>query len=423
MSGRSRTSEIRVGLLMIFAAIGVLTLYRFAAGGPGFLASNRTVEVLFRDGQGLREGSTVRIAGIDSGRVVGVDLAEIDGIFRAKIKIALPVELAAKLKQDVRITIQSGLTGQSRVNVVSSGTSTVSLVPGQVVNGVETTFFDPILEQVGLGPVERSNISHTIGEVRSTVDALGPRVRQILTVLNDTAEGLRETADAVRPDVEATTQHVEELARRINSVGPKLEAALNRLDSVTLHADQLLAENRPNLKATVADVREVMAMAKDIAETDRKKIDKLLDGLDGTRARADRVLYQADIIATQGQQMITTQRADLERTIANVRDATDWGDRLVQKLFANPYFLSPFYKPSPEDVRVQAVYDTAQVFTKGARELHDAVKALESLQSAARTPEERAAVAKLYEKTVGLTSQLNATTQQLSESLKTRPKR
>ena len=46
--------------------------------------------------------------------------------------------------------------------------------------------------------------------------------------------------------------------------------------------------------------------------------------------------------------MLTRNRADIERTIANVRDATDWADKLVQKIFANPFVLSPFYKPTPE---------------------------------------------------------------------------
>ena len=32
-----------------------------------------------------------------------------------------------------------------------------------------------------------------------------------------------------------------------------------------------------------------------------------------------------------------------------MRDATDWGDKLVQKIYANPFVLSPFYKPTPED--------------------------------------------------------------------------
>ena len=48
--------------------------------------------------------------------------------------------------------------------------------------------------------------------------------------------------------------------------------------------------------------------------------------------------------------------------------------RLVQKIFQNPFVLSPFYKPNHEDLRVQAVYDTVLVFTKGAQELNDAVE-------------------------------------------------
>ena len=82
--------------------------------------------------------------------------------------------------------------------------------------------------------------------------------------------------------------------------------------------------------------------------------------------------------------MLTRNRADIERTVANVRDATDWGDKLVQKIYANPFVLSPFYKPTPEDIRVQTVYDTAQVFTKGAQELHDLVKTLDAMQARPR---------------------------------------
>ena len=57
--------------------------------------------------------------------------------------------------------------------------------------------------------------------------------------------------------------------------------------------------------------------------------------------------------------MLTRNKADIQRTVANVRDATDWADKLVQKIFANPFVLSPFYKPTPADIQVQAAYDSA----------------------------------------------------------------
>ena len=70
---------------------------------------------------------------------------------------------------------------------------------------------------------------------------------------------------------------------------------------------------------------------------DLPKIEKLLDGLEGSRARADRVLYQADQIAGQVSSMLARNRAEIERSVTNVRDATDWANKLVQKIFTNPF--------------------------------------------------------------------------------------
>ena len=418
MSDRASLREVWVGLAILLAMIGLLSLVALAGSGPAFLTSRRTVDVVFRDGQGLRAGSSVRVAGIDAGRVVDIDLTEVEGSLRARVKISLPADLARKLRQDVKVTIQSSLSGQARINIVASGRSAIALVPGQVVQGVETTFFDPILEQVGLGPVERSHLSHTITEVRETVDASAPRIRQILATLQETANGLHDSGETVRPSLESVATHVDSLARRLDAAGPKIDAALTRIDSLTGQADGLLTENRPNLQASLASIRELSAALQDIAVKDRGKVERLLDGLDGTRARADRFLYQADLIAGQSVQILARNRADIERTLGNVRDATDWGDKLVQKIYANPFVLSPFYKPTPEDGRVQTAYDTAQVFTKGAQELHDLIKTLDVMQARARTEAERQEVLKLQRTIQEVAGRLGQTSQLLAESLK-----
>jgi phospholipid/cholesterol/gamma-HCH transport system substrate-binding protein len=291
-----------------------------------------------------------------------------------------------------------------------------------VVQGVSSTFFDPILEQVGLGPVERSHLSHTISEVRQTVDAAGPRLRQILGTVQETATGVRESAETIRPALESSAGNIEDLVKRVAAAGPKIEAAIGRLESITTQADGLLTDNRPNIRDTIAGLRDLMATVQDIANKDRVKVEKLLDNLDVTRARADRVLYQADLITSNGAQIMTKGRADMERTVANVRDATDWGNKLVQKIFANPFVLSPFYKPTPEDVRVQAVYDTAQVFTKGAQELHDLVKTLDAMQTKSTTPAQRQEVTQIQQHIQAVTERLGQTSQRLADALKPAPR-
>lgn len=418
MNERASRREVMVGLVIVVGLSGLLGLLIMAGGGPGFLSTRRSFDVVFRDGQGLREGSPVRVAGIDSGRVTDIELVEYEGALRARVRVSLPTALAKKLKQDVKVTIQPNLTGTSRVNIVSSGRSGVALVAGQLVQGVETTMFDPILEQIGIGPVERKDLSHTIAEVRATVDAAGPRVREILTSLQETAAGVRESADSVRPAVEATVTNIEDLSKRISASTPKIEATLTRLESVTGHVDGLIAENRQNLRATLASVRDLTATMQDMSAKNRFKVERLIDGVELTRARADRVLYQADVLAGQGVEMMTRNRANMERTISNVKDATDWADKLVQKIYANPFVLSPFYKPTPEDTRVSSVYDTAQVFSKGAQELNDLVKTLDAMQARAKTPAQQQELAQLERNILVVTSKLNETSQSLAEALK-----
>jgi phospholipid/cholesterol/gamma-HCH transport system substrate-binding protein len=407
-----------VGVVVVVTLVGLLGLLGLAGGGPGFLTPRSTIDVVFRDGQGIRVGCPVRVAGLDAGRVVDIDLTEVDETLRARVRISLPRALASKLKQDARITIQASLAGQSRVNIVSSGRSKVALVPGQVVHGVESTFFDPVLEQVGLGPVERSHLSHTIAEVRQTVDAVGPRVRTMLGTMQETVVGLRDSADTVRPTIEATVAHVEEMTRRLNENTPKIEAALTRLDALTHQADSLLAENRPNLQATLASIRDLTATVNNMVEQNRGKVERLIDNVDATRARADRALYQVDVMADQWIQITTKSRADIQRTVSNVRDATDWADKLVQKIFANPFYLSPLYKPTPEDVRVQGVYDTTQVFTKGAQELNDALKTLDAMMAKAPTPEQQEELAQTKRSVKALYERLDQMSAILADALK-----
>jgi phospholipid/cholesterol/gamma-HCH transport system substrate-binding protein len=407
-----------VGLIVIAAVGGLLALVVMASDGPGFLAPQRTIDVVFRDGQGIRIGSPVRVAGLDTGNVVDIDLVEVEGTLRARVRISLPARLVKKLRQDVKVSIVPALTGMSHVNIMSTGRSAVALVPGQSIPGVETSFFDPIIEQVGLGPVERGHLSHTIAEVRQTVDSIGPRLRQMLGSLQETTTNLREMSDSIRPAVESTVGHVEDLTKKLNTNSPRIERIIVRAEELAGEAQGYLTDNRENVKHSVASTRDLLASFQDIVIKDRSKVERVLDGLEVTRARADRVLYQADQVAGQVSNVLARSRAEVERSVTNVRDATDWANKLVQKIYTNPFVLSPFYKPNHEDLRVQAAYDTALVFTKGAQELRDAVKTLEAMAARPVSAQQQQEALQLQQHVRMLTDQLSETSTRLADALK-----
>ncbi len=423
MSARSSGREIRVGLIVVLALAALMGLLAMASGGPGFLTDRRQIDVDFRNGQGIRPGSQVRIAGVESGRVLNVTLAEVDGILRARVRLAVPADLAIRLKSDARIAIESSLTGQTRVNILSIGRSSVALQPGKPLLGVETSMFDPILEQVGLGPVERSNISHMIGEVRSTIDATTPKVRQIVGNIEETVSGLKETADSVRPRISSVMANVDQTSQRIASASPKIEVVLAHVASLTARVDHLLAQNQPNIKEIIASVRDLSATMKVILDRDQQKLSGLLEHANGTMTRADLALYNVKQITEVGQSMLIRNKVDIERTVANVKDATDWGSKLVQKIYANPFVLSPLYKPRPEDVRIESAYDSAQAFASGAMKLDDAAKTLDLLASRPNSPQLHDELELVRRQVAQVTSQLNLMSQQFSEAMKPRTRR
>ncbi len=418
MHARFSAREVWVGLVVIVAIGALISLVGLASDGPGFLSPQQTINVVFRDAQGIRVGSPVRVAGLDTGSVVDTDMVEVEGMLRARVRISLPAKLVKMLRQDVKVTVAPALTGMSHINIVSTGRSGVPLVAGQTISGVETSFFDPIIEQVGLGPVERNDIRHMIAEIRQTVDSAGPRVRQVLASLEDTTANVRELSESVRPAIEGTVAEIHELARRIRVNSPRLESTLAHVDAITGQVQGIVTENRENMRQSMSSVRDLTASVQDIVSKDRVRVERLLDGLDELRARGARVLYQAEQVATQVAGILVRGRTDIQRAITNIRDATDWGNKLVQKIFANPFVLSPFYKPSREDIRVEGAYDTALMFTHGAEALQDAVKTLEAMQAMPATPDQQRDIQQLRQKVLVLTEQLGSTSQRLAESLK-----
>jgi phospholipid/cholesterol/gamma-HCH transport system substrate-binding protein len=424
MNARSKAREIWVGLIVIVAVAGLIGLVGLASDGPGFLAPQKTIDVVFRDGQGIRVGSPVRVAGLDTGNVIDLDLVEVEGTLRARVRISLPANLVKKLRQDVKVTIQPALTGMSHVNIVSTGRSSVPLAPGhEPITGVETSFFDPIIEQVGLGPVERNDIRHMIAEARQTVDSVAPRLRQFLASIEEVSSSFREMSNGIRPAVESTVGQIEDLTRRINLNAPKIESTLVRLEGVMEQVQGIIGDNRENVRQSVSSTRDLTATLSDIAIKDRVKVERLLDGMDTMRARPERVLYQADQISGQVASILVRSRSEIERSVSNVRDATDWADKLIQKIYTNPFVLSPFYKPSHEDLRVQAVYDAALVFTHGAQELRDTVKTLETMTVRPSDPKQQQEIQQLQQSVRLLANQLNESSQRLAESLKPAPGR
>ncbi len=398
MSRRINRTEIVVGLVVIVALGGFIALLLMAQGGPGYLTRHQPLQVIFSDGQGIRVGSPVRVAGIEMGRVNGVDLVNQEGGgLRAMVTISLPATLVEQLRQDVRVTLEANLTGQTCVNVISSGSSEIALVPGQPIRGVESSMFDPILEKVGLGPNEREDLGHIIAEVRRTVDEVTPRVRQTVGTTQELVAGLSETVDEVRPEIAASIQHIALATEQLVDLAPRIEGLVTQVDGLIQNADGLIQDGRPELNATLVQLKDITGTLAAIVRDQRPRIDRLVQHSEYIAARVGKTAYNAELLTARGNRMLGDQEAIIYRALANIRDASGHLDQFIQKVKQNPWVLNPLYKPGREEVQAQLAYDNAALFMESAKELTDGLVRLESLlESDRQDPENRQRIEQLY---------------------------
>ncbi|WP_169972943.1 MlaD family protein [Tautonia rosea] len=412
---RSTIRDARVGLVLVAAVAGLLGLVVLAGGGPGYLVTDRTsIDVYFRDGQGIRPGHPVRIAGLEAGRVSDVDIVDHEGALRARVRLSIAQDLASRLKQDAVIVIVSGLTGSSSVNIASVGESGVAWVPGQPIEGIESSLFDPLLEQVGLGPVERGHLSHTIGQVRRTIDEISPRLQKTLAAFQQAADDVQQATEIAGPAVAGASGKLDAMTDRV-------EALLVQAATLVDELEGAVVENREGIAETVENVRHLSSKSNVMLQQYGPKLGELAENLDETRMRADRVLYQADISLGNISGILVNNRANIERTIGNVRDITDSGRMTVEKIRANPLLISPLYKPGRDAEIALANFDTANVVLKAASEFNDAVKHLQALRTQMQTPQQQQAVDQMLQRASAINAQLEPMMRGLAQGIQAQP--
>jgi len=184
--------KLRVGIFVLIALAAFLGMV-YALGARARLFEARyTVHADFTEVGGLVEGATVRLAGVQIGRVVNVRLpGEPGGKVRVELNIAKRYSDRIRTDSIARIETQ-GLLGD-RIVEISGGTTTVpALGPGEALTTRDPSDFTKVMAEgantvkdvAALAAalretVDRVNKSGLVDDAAKTVNKLGRAVDQI----------------------------------------------------------------------------------------------------------------------------------------------------------------------------------------------------------------------------------------------------
>jgi len=251
--------ETRIGLfvLMAAAAFAFFILRMEDEGfGKGLLDRTRSVEVLVEvdDASGIREGTAVRVSGVQVGKVKRLELVA----GKALVVLSLPEGLAIPEDSQVELRTQGVL-----------GERFVALLPGRSDRQVGSGRLK------GATPVSLDDLTQTLSQIGDEVLAL---TRSLRSATVDEQGGNRMAAIA---------SHVESLTA---SLAAAMEANRGAIDSTLQNTAALSGDLRRQLPELVAEMKALAAELRLMAQDNRARVDGTLERVHSISGKLDETM-------------------------------------------------------------------------------------------------------------------------------------
>jgi ABC-type transporter Mla subunit MlaD len=345
---RKHRNEILVGsFLCLGVCLFLLLLFLMGTFDP-FFGRSAAVEADFEDVLGLQEGDPVFLFGMKVGKVATIRLLPPGTGKRATIRVnfTMPARYRPYLREDSLVKIDKTLTGNISMVIKESGGAI--LPPGGRLRGVETTDLGAITERLkevlGVGEEVLLSLSRMVHDVEADGD--------LAAALGDFAAVARE----VRTDL-----------------GPLQEKIARAFDLLL----EVVEENRPDLRRTLANVKETSTLVLALSE----KVQPAAERLGEAIAELERVGREA--AAT-----IAANRPQIDMILEDLRETTTNAANLSAEIRRRPWRL--LHRPGRSEEKAMDLYDAAWAYNLGATELNRSVRVLAGcIQSDPRGESER----------------------------------
>jgi phospholipid/cholesterol/gamma-HCH transport system substrate-binding protein len=249
------TSAAKVGIVMLIA-LAVLGYFVLRIEDISLSRSRTTREVkaIFDDVAGLDQESAVRIAGVRKGHVTNIRVLP-DG--RAEVTMDVDDDVPLRSNANAKVA-NLGLLGEKYVELDpgTPGAPVIATTEGPVqVRGSQPASFDDITNQV-------ASISADVKAITTSMRAVlgGPTGQQRLEDIVENVRGItmdvRSLIAANRTNVDATMANAREISEQLRVTIPRLAETLDRV------ANQIggtVGENRPDVRKVVENLKGLSA--------------------------------------------------------------------------------------------------------------------------------------------------------------------
>lgn len=231
-----------------------------------FSGPSKTVDATFDSVVGLDDKAAVRIAGVRVGRVDGIGL---DG---ARARVTLRLETPVELTEGTVANISTvGMLGEKYVELVPGPPGAPPLPEGAVLKGTAPMSFDQAMAKL-------NDVAESIQGVTGTLKGEGgdeSALSRLINNLEATSSDIRALIAANSRQVTATIGNFERFSGTLATELPRLTAQIERM---LVQVDTVVAENRENLKDSLANIRAATERAQTSVDNMNQITGKIASG-------------------------------------------------------------------------------------------------------------------------------------------------
>lgn len=272
--------KLRVGLFVLVGLVALLGMVYLLGARARMFEARYTIHADFTEVGGLAEGATVRLAGVQIGRVDAVNLPPQPG-GKVRVDLTITKKIADRIRRDSIARIETqGLLGDKIVEITVGSAQAPVVAAGEVIGSRD--------------PFDIGQVMNESSRIVKSVGLLADSLRETAVILNQskiieeaatTVKSARQITDRVGrvidqlekgPGLAHTLLYEEPVAlRRVNDLIATTQAVLDRLERGEGAAGVLTSQ-----ESTAAAKRLVAAMDRIGQIADRPAGDEgLLPGL------------------------------------------------------------------------------------------------------------------------------------------------
>ncbi len=349
-----------------------------------------TIRFSLKDGAtGLSPDASVRVGGQQVGKVQSIHVEHDEAIDDYAIHVIIKIRADIELYEDAWAHLEVPLLGTgSTINIPYLGTgkdikspqgTSTRLEPGEMLIG---SIAPPIfLANAGFGPQQREQFQRMLTDTERALAQFADALEAIRPNVQPVADDAAATVAAARRSMESLETDLADWRTNVTTTLDNAAVASDRLPAMVDDANIILA-----------DAGEIIKTGRAVVDDNRPRIDNILANTDTITARLNEewIPRGSDLLdsARTGIQtytdagarintLIAEQQPGLERTLANLRVASDQFKFLAIEARSQPWRL--LHRPDTKELENQLLYDSARSYAVAVADLRAASESMESI--------------------------------------------